>query len=146
MKQLLLTLCLLIFCSVSFVNAQSRVKERDLKGVWKLEIPIEEEGDTPAERMILNVVEGFIDEMNIYFEFKKNNELKVTVKMWGETEVEYSEWYINEDGSLSIGDSDHLDTDDSVWMFKGRRLASYDYNRRGKLVRDSDVYLRRVKK
>ena len=146
MKRLLLTFCLIAFCSVSMVNAQSRVKSKDLRGVWKLVIPFDEEGDTPGERVILNAVEGLIDEIDIYFEFKKDNRVKVTTNAFGDEDVEYSEWHINKDGSLSIGGTDDFESGDSVWMFDGRRLASYEYNRRGKLVKDGDVHMRRVKR
>ncbi len=146
MKTLLTLGLLLVFC-VSAVNAQSRVRAKDLRGTWKLELEIDEEAETATERVILSAVDGLLDEIDIYMEFRKNNELKVTVHAFGDKEVEYSEWHINDKGELSLGESEHLQTGDSVWMFVGRHLESFEYKRNGKRVKESEHhYLRRVKR
>ena len=140
----LLSLCLLIFLTTSLVNAQSRVRTKDLRGTWKLEISLDEEAESATERVILNAVDGLLDEIDIYMEFRKNNELKVTVDVFGEEEVEYSEWHINEAGELLIGDSEHFQTDDSVWMFVGDHLESFEYKNGKRINEDENVYLRKV--
>ena len=140
----LLSLCLLIFLTTSLVNAQSRVRTKDLRGTWKLEISLDEDAESATERVILNAVDGLLDEIDIYMEFRKNNELKVTVDVFGEEEVEYSEWHINEAGELLIGDSEHFQTDDSVWMFVGDRLESFEYKNGKRINEDENVYLRKL--
>ena len=111
MKIPILVICLFMFGSLSTVQAQSRVKERNLRGTWKLEIELDKDADTAMGRIVENAVDGLLDEIDIYMDFRKNNELVVTVNAFGEKEVEYSEWYINDAGELHIGDSDHFQTD-----------------------------------
>ena len=146
MKKTLLTLCLFLFFSVSVVNAQSRVRAKDLRGTWKLEITLQEEAESSTERIILNAVDGLLDEIDIYMDFRKNNELKVTVDAFGEKEVEYSEWHINDAGELTFSDSEHFKSEDAVWMFNGHRLESFKYKNGERIREDENVYLRRVKK
>ncbi len=148
MKTPLLLVLLFLFAGVAVTNAQTRVHYKDLSGTWKLEIDISEEdldgGDTALDRILSKTVDGVLDEIDIRFEFKRENELRVVVNAFGENEVEYSEWYI-EDGALYMGDGEHFDMDDSIWMFDGRNLAAYNEDRRGRLVKDNqNVYLRRV--
>ncbi len=146
MKSSMLLVFLLLFGISTTAHAQKRVKERSLRGIWKLEIKIDKDADSAFGRIVQNSVEGFLDEIDIYMDFRKNNELVVTVNAFGEKEVEYSEWYINDEGELHIGDSEHFQSDDdTVWMFVGDRLESFE-NRNGKLVNDSEnVYLHRVR-
>lgn len=146
MKSSILIVCLLLFGISTTAHAQKRVKERSLRGIWKLEIEIDKDADSAFGRIVQNSVEGFLDEIDIYMDFRKNNELVVTVNAFGEKEVEYSEWYINDAGELHIGDSEHFQSDDdTVWMFVGDRLESFE-NKNGKLVNDSEnVYMHRVR-
>lgn len=152
MKKTLLTFCLLLFFSASVVSAQVRVHPKDLQGTWKMEINIDSEDldddeDSALGRIITNAVDGVLDEIDIYMEFNKNNELKTTVHAFGEKDVEYSEWHINDKGELILSDTEHVQSGDSIWMFDGKQLASYEYDRRGKLVKDSEsVSIRRVKR
>ncbi len=148
MKKTLLTFCLLLFFSASFASAQVRVHPKDLQGTWKMEIEIDsEEEDSALGRIITNAVDGVLNEIDIYMEFNKNNELKTTVDAFGEKEVEYSEWHINDKGELILGDTEHIQSGDSIWMFDGKHLSSYEYDRRGKLVKDSEnVSIKRVKR
>ena len=145
MKKTLLTLCLVLLFSSSVVNAQSRVRAKDLIGTWKLEIELKEAAESSAERILLNAVDGLLDEIDIYMEFRKNNELKVTVDAFGEREVEYSEWHINDAGELFLSDSEHFKSEDSVWMFVGDQLESFEYRNGKRIKEDENVYLRRVK-
>lgn len=146
MKVSILSICLLLFGISLTAQAQSRVDERKLLGIWKLEIEVDKDADSAFGRIVQNSVEGFLDEIDIYMEFRKDNELVVTVNAFGEKEVEYSDWYINDAGELKIGDSEHFETDDDdVWLFRGDRLESFAYEN-GKLVNEDDnVSMRRVR-
>lgn len=149
MKTPLLLVLLFLFAGATVAEAQTRVHYKDLSGTWKLEINIDEEDldteNSAWDRIVSNTVDGVLDEIDIYFEFKRENELRVVVDVFGEKEVEYSEWHIN-DGALYFGDGEHFDMDDSIWMFDGRNLAAYNEDQRGRLVKDNqNVYLQRVK-
>jgi len=121
------------------VTAQTKkVKERDLKGVWKLVIDIDkdeivdeiDEEDNVFARLIVKSAIGFVDgileELDIRFEFEPNNRLKVTVNAFGDEEVEYSNWHINKNGELIIEDSDSFDSDGDYWLLEGDVLVAYD--------------------
>jgi len=151
MKKLILIVPLLFV--VVFANAQNRkVKERDLIGTWRLVIDIDmdkiedemDEEDNVFARIVLRsvsgLVDGILDEIDIYFEFQDSGRLKVMVEVFGEDEVEYSEWYINRRGELIIEDTDSFNTsDDDYWMFEGELLVAYDDD--GELDDDARVYL-----
>ncbi|MEM8483898.1 MAG: hypothetical protein AAF564_00030 [Bacteroidota bacterium] len=147
MKTPLLVVLLFLFAGITVANAQTRVHYKDLSGTWKLEITLDEkdlEENSAWDRIVSKTVDGVLDEINIYFEFKRENELRVVVDAFGEKEVEYSEWHID-DGALYFGDGENFDMDDNIWMFDGRNLAAYTEDRRGKLVKDNqNVYLHRV--
>jgi hypothetical protein len=82
-----------------------------------------------------------MEEIDVYFKFKPEGELKVSVNAFGEKEIEYSDWTINDDGQLILGDVKQISADESVWMFSRGKLYAYSYED-GKLVRDN-VYLKR---
>ena len=140
-----LLIVLLFGFIATFAQAQSRVKSKDLSGTWKMVFDVEKEGDSAAERVILNAVGGFLDEIDIYFEFLPDNELKVRVDAFGDEEIEYSEWHITKAGELSLGESEHFEDDDSVWMFRGKRLVSYEYEDGRRVKEKENVYLERVR-
>ncbi|MEQ9288911.1 MAG: hypothetical protein RIG77_18455 [Cyclobacteriaceae bacterium] len=137
MKKLLLIAPMLVLMLAA--NAQTRkVKEKDLKGTWKLVIDIDkedivdemDEDDNVFARILVKSVVGFVDdileEIDIWFEFQPNNELKITVNALGEEEVEYTEWRINNKGQLIIEDTDSFESDDEYWMFEGDVLVAFD--------------------
>lgn len=124
---------------VLFANAQKKkVKERDLDGVWKLVIDIDKEEiadelddeDNIFARIIaksvIGIVDDVLDEIDIRFEFKSNNRLKVTVNAFGEEEVDYSTWKINKKGQLIIEEVDNFDSEEDYWLFEGDILVAYD--------------------
>ena len=128
MQKIIFSLLILGFLCVNVSLAQSKVKERDLKGTWKLVIDIDEsEGDAAIERAVLGAVDGFISSFDITFQFKRDNELKVVVNVFGEEEVEYSNWKI-QDGYLYLGDNNKFDMDDTLWYLEGDRLIAEDIN------------------
>ncbi len=146
MKRFLMILTLIGFTATT-VQSQDRVRERDLVGTtWKMVFDLDEEADGAFERVILNAVDGLLDEIDIYFEFHDDNEMTVWAGAFGdEEEEEDGEWYINGRGQLFLDDTDHVDADDNVWMRDGDRLIPFE-RKRGRLVRKDEVYLKRVRK
>ncbi len=117
--------------------AQSSVHEKDLKGVWHLTFDLAERGENAGEQIVLGAVEGLLDWIDIRFEFLPDNRLKVMVDVFGEEEIEYAEWRVNDRRELVLSDSDHFSAEATVWLFKGGRLVAYEY-RGGERVRSSD--------
>lgn len=151
---LALAICIMAFSS----NAQQRVKERDIIGLWKLELRLEEafdeakeESESTMERIIIGsvsgLVEGIFDNIDIYFEFQPDNDVKIIVEAFDETEIEYGEWWINSKGQLIIEDFDdssnvNIGVDDDVWMMVDDILVAYDYVR-GEL-QEEEAYMVRI--
>ncbi len=159
MKKLLLTIGILvavIALTTSQSYAQQKVTERKLLGTWKLVIDIEEEMEEAREEMeeednilgellisgVTGFVEGLMDNIDIYFEFMKNGELKIMVEAFGEEEIEYGEWYINSRGELIIEDSDTMEMDgDDYWMFDGSLLVAFEDNKRDE---KDNVFMKKI--
>ncbi len=161
MKRTLLLIGLLVFTYAS-VNAQKRVKESDLKGVWKLVIDVDkdevreeiEDEDNIVAQIFAETVTDFafniIEKIDIRFEFLPDNRLRVEANVLGESEVDYSEWHINKDGELWISDSVHFNTNDDddndndFWLMEDGRLVSYEKDGSGK-KRNKSIYMEPVK-
>ena len=145
-------LLLILGLTTGQLLAQDKVREKDIAGkTWKLKIDIDDElqdeiddDDSAFERLIIKSVSGFVDGIldgiDIYFEFQDDNELKITVDAFGDTEVEYTNWYINRDGALVIDDTDHFESDDEIWLFVDDVLVAFDKDWDGDLE-DRSVYL-----
>lgn len=154
MKRLYTSLLMLILFT-SFALGQDRVKERDVKGEWKMIIDIDyEEMEEDMEEdswfgwvisdAVSGIVENVLDGMEIHFRFMDNGKLKVTVDVFGEEEVEYCEWFINGDGQLVIVDEDDdFSDEDEVWLLEGEDLISYHKKSDGRLERQ-EVFLKRM--
>ncbi len=157
MKKILL-LSLVLIVGFSAV-AQKSIREKDILGEWKLVIAldeeeildeIEEDDDIPffAEWIAEGAVDlafSIIDDLDIYMDFRDNGKLKIVVEIFGEREVEYTDWYINRYDEVVIGDADIIDhDDDDVWIYDGDRLISSDHGRRGRRFHDDDIYLERI--
>ncbi|MEZ4703150.1 MAG: hypothetical protein R2834_22675 [Rhodothermales bacterium] len=127
--------------------AQSSVRPSDLDGTWRLVFDLKGEGESAGERMLLNAVDGFLAEIDIRFEFRKDGELKVVTTAFDEDEpdIDYSTWAINDDGQLQLGDTGMLDSEDTVWLREGRRLVAFAYQDQGRLERKDGIYLTRVR-
>jgi hypothetical protein len=152
------TLLLIGLFAVTYVaaNAQRRVNERDLKGVWKLVIDVDkdevreeiEDEDNIVAQIFAETVTDFafniIDKIDIRFEFLPDNRLRIETNAFGESDVDYSEWHINKDGELWISDSDHFnigdDDEDDFWMFDGKNLVAYEKGDNGR-KKNKEVYL-----
>jgi opacity protein-like surface antigen len=125
--------------------AQQRVHPKDLEGsTWQLVFDLEKEADNAFERIALKAVTGFMDEIDIQFDFRKDRALRVRVNAFNEeNDEEYSNWAINDEGQLSLGDTDSFDAEDTVFMRDGDLLIPFEY-KRGKLERKESIYLKRV--
>ena len=152
MKSITLSLTLILLLGFS-AHGQKKVKERDLKGHWKMvfdfdEDFIEQEIDTEdvpwLGKIIASGVSGIvfeiIDEIDITFEFQENNRLKIMVDVFGEEEVEYARWHIDSKGGLVLDDDDH-DGDD-IWLFDKGKLYAYEKHYDG--LERQPIYLKRV--
>lgn len=147
-----IALCFLVVLCTGFNSqAQSKVKERDLKGHWKMVFNLDEDyiqqeledEDVPwLGRVIVEGVTGVVfnilDEIDIKFEFQRDHRLKIMVDAFGEESVEYAHWHINSRGGLVLEDDD----DNDVWLFKGDHLVAYE-KQNGSLERQP-LYLERV--
>ncbi|WP_420318626.1 hypothetical protein [Ekhidna sp.] len=153
MKRTIFTLALL-FASAFIVNAQ-KVKEKDIIGTWKLVIDIEEEmedeaeeADTMLEEVFIKAISGFVggimEDIEIYFEFQSDNDVKITVLAYDEKETETGSWYINKRGYLVIEDIEddddnfNISTDDDEWKLIDGILVSDEHEE------DRTVYMTRV--
>jgi len=125
--------------------AQQRVHPKDPEGsTWQLVFDLEKEADNAFERIALKAVTGFMDEIEIQFDFRKDRALRVRVNAFNEeNDEEYSNWAINDEGQLSLGDTDSFDAEDTVFMRDGDLLIPFEY-KRGKLERKESIYLKRV--
>jgi len=153
-----LTILLALFIVGFSVQAQKPVKEKNLLGEWKLIIDvdedeimdeIEEDEDIPffgewIAETVIGLAFNIIDDLDIYFTFKEDGKLKVVVEIFGEREVEYSEWYINKDGELVLGETDAFDSDDDIWLMEGDRLVAYEEDWKGRREREREVYMIKV--
>lgn len=147
MKKALIAPLLLLF--VSHLQAQERVKEKDIVGQsWQLIIDLDdafeeaerdlEDEDSFLGKMILGSVSGLvttiIDEMEIYMEFQANGQVAVRVLAFGEEEIEYSDWRIDSKGRLFIDDTDSFQSDHDYWLYEDGILVSFENGERQKEV------------
>ena len=97
-----------------------------------------------------------VEKIDIKFDFRKDGEVKLSINIFGEREVEYLDWSINDDGQLIIEDKDHdrrddrrsnnsfdFSDDDDVWMMKNGKLQVFEKTRKGRLEIKEEIYLKR---
>ena len=140
MKKIVL-LCMVTLLSSSFVNAQSKVKDRDVLGEWKLHIDLQKEIQDKdsdlnfLEKAVVGAVSGIVttamNHVDIRFDFKRNNEvlLKIHNKEEDTTETEALKWFINNQGQLEIDDidNDHVNVQhDGAWMILDKQLVAVE--------------------
>ncbi|OEK02261.1 hypothetical protein BFP97_12360 [Roseivirga sp. 4D4] len=166
MKKLITALLLVTVC-IS-VQAQKKVREKDILGEWELVIDMDHVKDEVEEELeeeefwlarsfaksVSNFALDIVESIDVRFDFRDNGEVKISVKVFGERETEWAEWYINDDGELIIEDEDDhrrrrsrnfsmgYSNDNDVWLLEDGKLHSYDKDRRGRLERQ-EVYLKR---
>ncbi len=140
---------ILIVLSVCFYStqAQTKVTEEALKGEWKMVFSMLEEeleDESVWEWMFGEAVSEFVfdilEDVDIQFEFYDNHRARMTVRAYGDKEVEYLDWYINRQGELIIGDED----DDEVWLFEQNKLIAYKKTYRNRL-KNKKIYLERIR-
>jgi len=154
MKKVFAAIVILGLC-FSTTFAQDKVRERDLKGEWKMiiDIDLEDVEDELSEASwfgwaIASSVSGFVsdilEEIDIRMKFMDGGRLKITVDAFGDEEVEWAEWYINKEGQLVItDDDDDYEDDDDVWMMEGKKLVSFHKRSSGRLEAQ-DVYMEKL--
>lgn len=170
MKKLTTTLLLVMVCAS--LSAQSRVREKDILGEWDLVIDLDEARQEVEEELeeeeswlarrfasgISNFAMDIVERIDIKFDFREDGEVKLSLNIFGEREVEYLEWSINDDGELIIEDNDDdrrndrrrrsnnsfdFSDDDDVWMMKNGKLQVFEKTRRGRLEIKEEIYLKR---
>ncbi len=147
MKRILILLAL-IGTVASSVTAQDRVRERDLIGTsWEMVFDLEEEGGNLFERMALSAVSGILDEVHVHFDFEDDGELYV----WADAfdievdEEDETRWNINKHGQLILGETEHFEADDTLFMMEDGLLVPHKMER-GKWVREDSIYLKEVRR
>lgn len=131
----------LFLCSAALVPGKT--KEKDILGKWKLHLDISEKIKEETEdeeglgkafaRGIGSLVDELVSEVEITFEFKKNNVLIVTQNNdWDdedENEIEEYTWKIDRKGRIqtnSIKNKGLKVDDHEGWMLKGGKLIPMD--------------------
>lgn len=127
--------------SSSLMNAQSKVKDRDVLGEWKLHVDLQKEIQDKdsdlnfLEKVLVGAVFGIVttamNHVDIRFDFKRNNEviLKIHNKDEDKTETEILKWFINKQGQLEIDDldNDHVNVQhDGAWMLLDKQLVAVE--------------------
>ncbi len=127
--------------SNSLMNAQSKVKDRDVLGEWKLHVDLQKEIQDKdsdlnfLEKALVGAVSGIVttamNHVDIRFDFKRNNEviLKIHNKDEDKTETEILKWFINKQGQLEIDDldNDHVNVQhDGAWMLLDKQLVAVE--------------------
>ncbi|MDX1741280.1 MAG: hypothetical protein R3178_08310, partial [Rhodothermales bacterium] len=97
--------------------------------------------ESAGEQIVLGAVEGLLDWIDIRFEFLPDNQLKVMVDVFGEEEVEYAEWHVNDRRELVLSDSGHFQAENTVWLFEGGRLVAYEYDGTDRVRSSDGVFL-----
>ena len=130
--------------SSSLMNAQSKVKDRDVLGEWKLHVDLQKEIQDKdsdlnfLEKALVGAVSGIVttamNHVDIRFDFKRNNEviLKIHNKDEDKTETEILKWFINKQGQLEINDldNDHVNVQhDGAWMLLDKQLVAVEYGK-----------------
>ncbi|TRZ47455.1 hypothetical protein D3A96_01735 [Robertkochia marina] len=132
----------LMLLTLTATMAQQRVKERDVLGTWELKVDIQQAIKEETKNMNLfegmmarafsGMAEEVMEEIDITFDFRKNNVLYLTVHTdlgEDETDVEELYWEINKHGQLIIEDIDNDNVqvnNDGYWMKSEGRLVAID--------------------
>ncbi len=142
MKRIFLVsaVAILFLCSANLVT--KKTKERDIIGKWKLHLDISKAVDKETEgeddwgtvfaRGIVNMVDDLVEEIDITFNFQKNNILIVTHDSdfdHQEKSTERYHWKINKDGHIitsSIKNKHFSVSDDDGWVLKKDKLTPVD--------------------
>ena len=125
--------------SSSLMNAQSKVKDRDVLGEWKLHVVLQKEIQDKdsdlnfLEKALVGAVSGIVttamNHVDIRFDFKRNNEVILKIHNKDEDKTEILKWFINKQGQLEINDldNDHINVQhDGAWMLLDKQLVAVE--------------------
>ena len=125
--------------SSSLMNAQSKVKDRDVLGEWKLHVDLQKEIQDKdsdlnfLEKALVGAVSGIVttamNHVDIRFDFKRNNEVILKIHNKDEDKTEILKWFINKQGQLEINDldNDHINVQhDGAWMLLDKQLVAVE--------------------
>lgn len=125
--------------SSSLMNAQSKVKDRDVLGEWKLHVDLQKEIQDKdsdlnfLEKALVGAVSGIVttamNHVDIRFDFKRNNEVILKIHNKDEDKTEILKWFINKQGQLEIDDldNDHVNVQhDGAWMLLDKQLVAVE--------------------
>ena len=125
--------------SSSLMNAQSKVKDRDVLGEWKLHVDLQKEIQDKdndlnfLEKALVGAVSGIVttamNHVDIRFDFKRNNEVILKIHNKDEDKTEILKWFINKQGQLEINDldNDHVNVQhDGAWMLLDKQLVAVE--------------------
>jgi hypothetical protein len=125
--------------SSSLMNAQSKVKDRDVLGEWKLYVDLQKEIQDKdsdlnfLEKALVGAVSGIVttamNHVDIRFDFKRNNEVILKIHNKDEDKTEILKWFINKQGQLEINDldNDHINVQhDGAWMLLDKQLVAVE--------------------
>lgn len=156
MKTKLILLAGIAFMFATSMQAQGKIKPRDLEGIWMMKLDLDEDDllrladqeDNAFVKAVMRGVSGFIDgimdEIEIQFEFLPKNELRVLSYAFGEEDEEYSTWEIDSNGDLIIGETDKISSgEDTVWRLEDGILVAYNKKERDTL--NGNLFLVKIK-
>jgi len=142
MRALALVLAVLL---VTPAAAQKRVDPDRLDGTWKLVFDIDADAEESAlGRVALRAVAGLLEEVEVRFAFLDDARLRVMVDAFGEKDEDWSEWHVAPEGYLVLGESEHFDVEDTVWLFDGDRLVAFERDAEGRPDERSGLSLVRL--
>lgn len=149
MKRILLfALALAVMPAAAF--GQSKIDADELPGKWKLIIDMEskaDEADNAFARAALRAVGGFLEEVDIRFDFQGDGTALLEVTAFEEdAEVDADEitWEVTRHGGLILGDSDKLDSEDTIFFRDGDLLVAFELNDDGKPGERKNLRLERI--
>ena len=159
MKRIIITsiVALLVLCSATLVS--NKTKEKDIIGKWELHLNLSEaiEKETEDEEGIgaaiaegiVKMVDEIIDEIDITFDFQKNNVLKITHNsdFYGKEKgsIETHHWKIDKKGRVITSSSHNKKisiNDNEGWILKKGKLVPVNHD--GDI--EGKVWMERIKK
>lgn len=155
-RRLLVSAAAILFlCSAALVTGNT--KEKDIIGKWKLHLDIskavdkkikdEDDIGTAFARGIVNMVDDLVEEIDITFDFQKNNILIVTHDSDSQHQEESTEryrWKINKDGyvvTTPINKKHFSVNDDEGWVLNKGKLTPVDQDN----DKEEIVWLEKIK-
>lgn len=133
---------ILSFLMVGSFSFSKNKEEKAILGKWKLEINLKEQLKEASEdlnlfeKLVVRSVSGLVqsvwEDIDVTFEFKKNQQLMLYIEVdleEKETEVETLSWKIDADGKIFIADIQNEKvkiSNDGYWKLKEGKLLFYN--------------------